>query len=101
MLNCEEFFIEFFNFSFDVQINKVQAIPSLKDKVEKINKEKINCLRQIAKFQEEFDEKEDECKQLKATVAELKDASNNLKEIYEFTIRVSFKNYVKCNYKLL
>jgi chromosome segregation ATPase len=77
----------------------VQAIPSLKDKVEKINKEKINCLRQIAKLQEEFDEREDECKQLKATVAELKDASNSLKEIYEFTIRVSF-NYVKCNYKL-
>ncbi|XP_011345233.2 uncharacterized protein LOC105283844 isoform X2 [Ooceraea biroi] len=66
---------------------EVQAIPSLKDKVEKISKEKVICLRQITKLQEEFNEREDECKQLKVTVTELKDASSNMKDTYEFTIR--------------
>lgn len=69
-------------------MNKMQAIPSLKDKVEKINKEKVYCLKHITKLQEEVDEREDECKQLKATVAELKDTSVSMRETYEYTIRV-------------
>lgn len=72
-------------------MNKVQAIPALKDKLVKINKEKLCCLKQITKLQEDFDEKEDECKHLKATVTELKDTNSSMRDTYEYTIRVSLR----------
>ncbi|XP_011693811.1 PREDICTED: uncharacterized protein LOC105453499 isoform X3 [Wasmannia auropunctata] len=66
---------------------EVQAIPSLKEELEKVIKEKMDCLRRIAKMQEEFDEKESNCSQLKITITELEDTSLSMKESYEYTIR--------------
>ena len=67
----------------------MQAIPCLKEKVEKISKEKLDCLRQIARLQEEFDGKENECNELKDTMTELENTNISMKEIYEYKIRVS------------
>ncbi|XP_067209273.1 uncharacterized protein [Linepithema humile] len=66
---------------------EVQAIPSLKEKVEKISKEKTNCLRQIVKLQEKFDEKENECNELKVTMTELESTNISMRETYEYKIR--------------
>jgi len=49
----------------------------------------MDCLRLIAKMQEEFDEKENNYSQLKTTITELEDTSINMKESYEYIIRVS------------
>jgi len=59
--------------------------------VEKISKEKIDCMKQIAKLQEKFDETEDECKQLKVTIAEMEEISIKMRESYDQTIHVSLK----------
>ncbi|XP_011251629.1 uncharacterized protein LOC105248507 isoform X3 [Camponotus floridanus] len=65
---------------------EVQTIPSLKCKVEKISKEKIDFMKQIAKLQEKFDETEDECKQLKVTIAEMEEINIKMRESYDQTI---------------
>lgn len=69
--------------------------------MEKISKEKIDCMKQIAKMQEKFDETEDECKQLKVTIAEMEEISIKMRESYDQTIHVSLKkkNYygIVCN----
>ncbi|XP_018301159.1 uncharacterized protein [Mycetomoellerius zeteki] len=65
---------------------EIQAIPPLKEKLEKITKEKMECLKLIAKMQEEFDEKENNYRQLKTTITELEDTSISMKEDYEYTI---------------
>ncbi|CAL1685492.1 unnamed protein product [Lasius platythorax] len=65
---------------------EVQAIPPLKCKVEKISKEKIDYIKQITRLQEKFDETEDECKQLKVTIAELEEISIKMRETYDQTI---------------
>lgn len=59
--------------------------------MEKVSKEKMDCQKQIAKLQEEFFEKEIEYERLKATMIELQDTNNSMKETYEYTIRVSLK----------
>ncbi|KAL6265416.1 hypothetical protein P5V15_002212 [Pogonomyrmex californicus] len=65
---------------------EMQVIPVLKEKLEKISKEKMECIRQFTRMQEELDEKENECKQLKTTITELTDSNLNMKETYEYTI---------------
>ncbi|KAL6436956.1 hypothetical protein ACFW04_004944 [Cataglyphis niger] len=65
---------------------EVQAIPFLKCKVEKISKEKTDCMKQIARLQEKFDETENECKQLKVTIAELEEINIKMRETYDQTI---------------
>ncbi|KAM0726495.1 Inositol 1,4,5-triphosphate receptor associated 2 [Formica fusca] len=65
---------------------EVQVIPSLKCKVEKISKEKMDCMKQIARLQEKFDETENECKQLKVTIAELEEINIKMRETYDQTI---------------
>ncbi|XP_050451809.1 uncharacterized protein LOC126851669 isoform X5 [Cataglyphis hispanica] len=62
---------------------EVQAIPFLKCKVEKISKEKTDCIKQIARLQEKFDETENECKQLKVTIAELEEINIKMRETYD------------------
>lgn len=51
----------------------------------------MECLKLIAKMQEEFDEKENNYRQLKTTITELEDTSISMKEDYEYTIHVSLK----------
>ncbi|XP_029674353.1 uncharacterized protein LOC115242296 isoform X9 [Formica exsecta] len=65
---------------------EIQVIPSLKCKVEKIIKEKMDCMKQIARLQEKFDETENECKQLKVTIAELEEINIKMRETYDQTI---------------
>ncbi|XP_018343709.1 PREDICTED: uncharacterized protein LOC108749461 isoform X3 [Trachymyrmex septentrionalis] len=65
---------------------EIQAIPPLKEKLEKITKEKIECLKLITKIQEEFDEKENNYCQLKTTITELEDTNISMKEDYEYMI---------------
>ncbi|XP_012054982.1 PREDICTED: uncharacterized protein LOC105618053 [Atta cephalotes] len=65
---------------------EIQAIPSLKEKLEKITKEKMECLKLITKIQEEFDEKENNYYQLKTIITKLKDTNISMKEDYEYTI---------------
>ncbi|XP_011067441.1 PREDICTED: uncharacterized protein LOC105153961 isoform X5 [Acromyrmex echinatior] len=65
---------------------EIQAIPSLKEKLEKITKEKMEYLKLITKIQEEFDEKENNYCQLKTTITKLEDTNINMKEDYEYTI---------------
>ncbi|XP_036149163.1 uncharacterized protein LOC105830282 [Monomorium pharaonis] len=65
---------------------EIQIIPSLKEKLEMITKEKMNCIEVIAKMQEEFDEKENNFRHLKSTITELQDSSINIKENYECVI---------------
>lgn len=48
-------------------------------------------MKQIAKLQEKFDETEDECKQLKVTIAEMEEISIKMRESYDQTIHVSLK----------
>jgi len=59
--------------------------------VEKISKEKKDCLKQIARLQEEFDEKENECNELKVTMAELESTNISMRETYEYKICVSLQ----------
>lgn len=59
--------------------------------MEKISKEKIDYIKQITRLQEKFDETEDECKQLKVTIAELEEISIKMRETYDQTIHVSLK----------
>lgn len=61
----------------------------MKEKLERITKEKTDCMRLIAKMQEEVYEKEDNCTELKTTIIELEDTSISMKESYEYMIRVS------------
>lgn len=68
---------------------QVQAIPVLKEKIEKITKEKMDCMRLIIRMQEEFDEKEDNCRHLKTMISELEESNVSMKESYEYTISVS------------
>lgn len=49
----------------------------------------MDCLRLITKLQDECDEKESTYSQLKTTITELEDSSINMKESYEYMIRVS------------
>ncbi|XP_018369157.1 PREDICTED: uncharacterized protein LOC108765104 isoform X3 [Trachymyrmex cornetzi] len=65
---------------------EIQAISPLKEKLEKITKEKMECLKLITKIQEEFDEKENNYCQLKTTITELEDTNISMKEDYEYTI---------------
>lgn len=69
----------------------MQTISALEEKIEKLSKEKTDAMRQVIRLQEEFDEKENECKYLKAAMAELEDTSIGLKKSYEYTINVSVK----------
>ncbi|XP_018407442.1 PREDICTED: uncharacterized protein LOC108783384 [Cyphomyrmex costatus] len=66
---------------------EIQAIPSLKEKLEKITKEKTECLKLIVKMQKESDEKENNCCELKTTITELEDTSISMKKDYEYMIR--------------
>ncbi|XP_014469577.1 PREDICTED: uncharacterized protein LOC106741772 isoform X2 [Dinoponera quadriceps] len=65
---------------------EIQAIQPLKEEMEKISKEKRDCIKQVARLQEEFCEKEEECEKLKVTIAELQDTNSSMKESYEYTI---------------
>ncbi|XP_072746042.1 uncharacterized protein [Anoplolepis gracilipes] len=65
---------------------EVQVIPFLKNKVEKISKEKIDCVKQITRLQDKFNETENECKQLKITITELEEINIKMKETYDQTI---------------
>ncbi|XP_019699985.1 uncharacterized protein LOC105189740 isoform X4 [Harpegnathos saltator] len=66
---------------------EMQAIQPLKEEMEKISKEKKDCIKQVARLQEEFCEKEEECEKLKVMMTELQDTISNMKETYEYTIR--------------
>jgi len=68
--------------------------------VEKISKEKTNCLRQIARLQEEFDERENECNELKVTITELESTNISMRETYEYKIHVSLQIIQNYNCKL-
>lgn len=57
--------------------------------MEKLSKERANCLKQIVRLQEEFDEKENECNELKTTMAELESTNHSMRETYEYKICVS------------
>lgn len=46
-------------------------------------------MKQIARLQEKFDETENECKQLKVTIAELEEINIKMRETYDQTIHVS------------
>lgn len=59
--------------------------------MEKISKEKNDCMKQITRLQEKFDETEDECKQLRVTISELEKISIKMRETYDQTIHVSLK----------
>ncbi|XP_032673235.1 uncharacterized protein LOC116845069 isoform X3 [Odontomachus brunneus] len=63
-----------------------QAIQPLQEKLEKINKEKRDCIKQVARLQEELCEKEEECEKFKVMIAELQDTNSSTKDIYEITI---------------
>lgn len=63
--------------------------------MDKIGKEKLDCMKQIAKLQEKFEEMEEECKQLKVTIAEMEEINNKMKENYDQTIHVSLK--IQCD----
>ncbi|XP_039302566.1 uncharacterized protein LOC105194543 isoform X3 [Solenopsis invicta] len=65
---------------------EILTIPFLKEKLEKITKEKESFIDVIAKMQEEFEEKEDSCRYLRTTITELEDTSISLKENYECMI---------------
>ncbi|XP_029165441.1 uncharacterized protein LOC114936427 isoform X3 [Nylanderia fulva] len=65
---------------------EIQVISPLKSKVEKISKEKMDCMKQIIRLQEKFDDTEDECKQLKVTITELEKMSIKMRETYDQTI---------------
>lgn len=49
----------------------------------------MDCMKQIARLQEKFDETENECKQLKVTIAELEEINIKMRETYDQTIHVS------------
>lgn len=51
-------------------------------------------MKQIAKLQEKFDETEEECKQLKVTIAEMEETNVKMRESYDQTIHVSLKSNV-------
>lgn len=59
--------------------------------MDKISKEKTDYVREIAKLQEQFYEREEECGRLKITMTELQDTNNSIKENYESMINVSSK----------
>lgn len=52
-------------------------------------------MRLIVKMQKEFDDKEDNCTELKTTIIELEDTSISMKESYEYMIRVSLNVIVQ------
>lgn len=49
----------------------------------------MNYIEVIDKMQEEFDEKEDNCRHLRTTITKLEDTSIVIKEEYENVISVS------------
>ncbi|XP_020283673.1 uncharacterized protein LOC109854705 isoform X4 [Pseudomyrmex gracilis] len=65
---------------------ELQTISALEEKIEKLNKEKTDAMKQVIRLQEEIDEKENECKYLRIVMAELEDTSIGLKKSYEYTI---------------
>ncbi|XP_071554414.1 uncharacterized protein [Temnothorax nylanderi] len=62
---------------------EVHTISSLEEKLEKITKEKIDCMKKINKMQKEVNEKDESCKQLEVMVINFKGTNNNMKESYE------------------
>lgn len=73
-------------------------IPSLKDKINKINKERTDYVRQIARLKEQFCKREEEYDRLKVTMVELEDTNSSMKENYESIVRVSSKITVDTAY---
>ncbi|XP_070526010.1 inositol 1,4,5-triphosphate receptor associated 2 isoform X2 [Cardiocondyla obscurior] len=65
---------------------EIHSISSLKEKLEKITKEKMDYMKLIIKMEEKLNEKEDSCKQLKSTVDELEDSKISITESYKSMI---------------
>lgn len=57
--------------------------------MDKLNKEKTDYTRQIAKLNEQSYEREEECGKLRIRMAELEDTNSSIKENYESMICVS------------
>lgn len=79
----------------------MQVIQPLKEEMERISKEKRDYVKQVAKLQEEFCEKEEDWEKLKITTAELQETISDMKETYEYTIRVSYTKLPRINFARL